>query len=151
MPVPFGQENMTLDRKTTALDAVIGDANTAVAEAVRHIFFTGSPERRNVRINNSYATAEYWDGHRWWTRSLHEIVREMSDFAVGEIEHCLDWSERLSDRTKTIMEDHIVRYRTDDVVKERTMDQVIEVMIKPYEGKILQPLDAGERPQPFRV
>ena len=131
MPVPFGQENMTLDRRNTALDAVVGDASTAVAEAVRYIFYS-SPERRNVRINNSYATAEYWDGRRWWTRSLREIVHEMTEFAVGEIEHCLDWSERLSDRTKMAMEEHLAKYRADEGLRERTRDQVVEVMIKPY-------------------
>ena len=129
---PFGNEDMTRERRETVLDDVLRDIPTAVAEAVRYIYYTGASRRRNVRINSNNVSAEYWDGRRWWAKGLHDIVKDMTEFALGELEHCLDWSERLSDGTKQDFEDYLVAYSVDKDLRDSVRAQVIEVMIRPY-------------------
>lgn len=121
---------MTRARSSTALDRVLVDFRTAVAEAVRYIYYTGSPRRRNVRISRNNAFAEYWDGAHWWTKAIRDVVDEVAEFALGELEHCLDWSEELSDRTKAEFEGYIVAYRADGQLRESVREQVIAVMIE---------------------
>eukprot|EP00873_Tetraselmis_striata_P033710 jgi/Tetstr1/453974/TSEL_040893.t1 len=130
---PFGREEMTDDRMATALDVCVsGDVSTCVAEAVRYIYYTGAARRRNVRIKNNYASAEYWDGREWWTRSLAEVVGVMTRMAIGELEHCVDWSERLTEEHIAAFGAYMERYPKDESLRADVRRQVIEVMISPY-------------------
>lgn len=132
---PFGREFMREDRLSASVVALLGDPETAVAEAVRFIYFTGSPRRRNVRIRPDYATAEYWDGARWWVASLREVVEQMADFAAGELEHCVDWSEALEAGDREASEAYLRRYRADPDAREAVRRQVVAVMIDPTRSK----------------
>lgn len=143
---PFGHEDMTRERMETVLDGVLADIPTAIAEAVRFIYFTGAPRRRNVRIKSNNVSVEYWDGKSWWTKGLRDVVDEMIVFAVSELEHCLDWSERLPARTKEAFEEYILALEADNALRDGVKAQVVEVMIKPYpDGDDARAPDALEK------
>ena len=133
IPEPFGQENMTGDRMSMVLrDIVERDADACVEEAVRFIYYTGSPVRRNVRIMPNYQVAEVWDGSDWWTRSICETMDAMIERAVEEIEFHLDYCDVISAASKDRAELALEAYRSSPQSRERVRARVLEIMISPY-------------------
>ena len=129
---PFGSEDLRAMRDNGELDFLFDDVRTCIAEAVRYVYYTGDPRRRNVRIRNNYRTVDYWDGGDWWMMGVHEAVVAMTALAVRELEYCVDWSEGLSDREKNDFEAYMLEYRRSPAERESVRLQVTEVMIRPF-------------------
>lgn len=129
----FGREDLACLRSRGGLEPLLLDVRTAVAEAVRLVYFAGDPRTRNVRIRDNYQTVDYWDGSRWWMMGIREAVDAMTGLAVRELEHCVDWSETLPDETKREFERYMEEeYRARPDVRQGVRAQAIEVMIRPF-------------------
>lgn len=128
----FGSEDLTDMRKNNELNFVFNNIRTSISEAVKYIYYTGDPRRRNVRIRNNYKTIDYWDGMDWWMMGIYEAVVTMSGLAVQELEHCIDWSEELSDQTKEEFDKYMLEYNTSEDLQESVKAQIIENMIRPF-------------------
>ena len=128
----FGAEDMWALRSGGELAFALRDARTAIPEAVRYLFFTGDPARRNVRIRDSYAAVDYWDGKRWWMMGVHEALEAVTSAAVRELEHCVDWSDAVPERERAGFEEFLAHYGRSAASRECVRAQVLEVMIRPF-------------------
>lgn len=118
-------------RSRDKLAPLFKDVRSAIPEAIRSIYYT-DPARRNVRIRDSYATAEYWDGRDWWVIGIGEAVDAVVEVAIDELEHCVDWSDSVPDQAKLEFETFVACFRSDPSVREGVRQMVVDVMIRPF-------------------
>lgn len=121
---PFGGEDFAAMRASRALEPAMRDSGSAIAEAVRHIHFTGELSKRNVRIRNNYTAVDYWDGRDWWMIGIHEALLRLVGVAIRELEHCAGSGSEFA----AYMDD----YRRDAALQESVRTRVLEVLIRPF-------------------